>query len=258
MKKINLDKGITLMALVITIIVMLILSSIVAYTGFDVINSSKLTVFKSELEIMQAEVSNLYERNKNGELINNTEIIKLGQGLINELGETNLANSTIINQANLVFTSQKSGITDKTGYRYYDSELLKTLGIESVNQTFFINVEKRIVVSYDGFNDEEKIYYTLMQMPNSPYNVGFVEDNTIKPEFEADVENIGLNKFRINIYNIQYSGNIKKWEIKYKEYSDSSWITTEDSSFVVNKEGMYIIKIYNGNIESEEMTVECI
>ena len=44
MKKLN-SKGITLVALVITIIVLLILSSIATYSGLNVVKSSKLTVF---------------------------------------------------------------------------------------------------------------------------------------------------------------------------------------------------------------------
>ena len=45
------ESGITLVALVITVIVLLILSSIVTYSGLNVVKSSKFTVFTTGMKI---------------------------------------------------------------------------------------------------------------------------------------------------------------------------------------------------------------
>ena len=42
------EKGITLMSLVITIVILLILASITTYSGIEVIKSSKLTTFTKD------------------------------------------------------------------------------------------------------------------------------------------------------------------------------------------------------------------
>lgn len=78
-------KGITLISLVITIVVLLILASIGTYSGMNVVKSSKLTAFTTEMKIMQTQVNNLYQEYKNNETIeidgNKTSILEIGENL---------------------------------------------------------------------------------------------------------------------------------------------------------------------------------
>ena len=62
-------KGITLISLVVTIIVLLILVSVATYTGLGVVQSSKFETFKTELRLMQEKVNELYEKWRRGEKI---------------------------------------------------------------------------------------------------------------------------------------------------------------------------------------------
>ena len=64
MKKIKETKGVTLIALVVTIVVLLILASIGINSGQDAINSAKFNEFKSELKIMQTKVNELNQSNE--------------------------------------------------------------------------------------------------------------------------------------------------------------------------------------------------
>ena len=57
-------RGITLVSLIITIIVMIILSSIAVYSGKEVLESSKFTKFTTEMKIMQTQVNQLYDEYK--------------------------------------------------------------------------------------------------------------------------------------------------------------------------------------------------
>ena len=60
MKKITKDnKGITLIALIITIIVMLILVSAATYTGFDTYENTKVNHFVAQMQLIQAKVDEM-------------------------------------------------------------------------------------------------------------------------------------------------------------------------------------------------------
>lgn len=227
------SKGITLVSLIITIIVLLILASIATYSGLNVINSSKLTTFTTELKMMQTEVNALYEEDNQRQI---------GQEITGDIQA----------QANIVFTEAESGITSQEGYRYWNQNLIKELGIEGIEQDFFINLEKRSVVSYKGFKIDGKTYYTLNQLPNGLYNVEYTEPTSGKPTFDVNAECIEVDKWRITVSNIQYDGYIDKWQVNYQLEGDSSWQTSENLSFVVNKNGNYKIQVVNGKIVSDE------
>ena len=101
---------------------LIILASIATYSGVNVIKQSKLNKFTAEMKIMQTEVNNLYDRYSNGEI----DVLNIGKELDSE--------------ANNVFTGSGSGITDSSGYRYYDIEIIESLGIEGVEGEFYVNV----------------------------------------------------------------------------------------------------------------------
>ena len=76
-KNIANSKGVTLIALVITVIVLLIIASIATYSGMQIIESSKLNTFTAEMKIMQTQVNSLYDKWQRGEVDINT----LGESL---------------------------------------------------------------------------------------------------------------------------------------------------------------------------------
>ena len=226
MKKQN---GITLVSLVITIIVLIILASIATYSGIDVIRASKFTAFSTELKIMQTYVNEQYDIDMDAEY--GAEII----------GDIKI-------QADIAFKA--SGITNKEGYRYWDKETIKKLGIEGVEQEFFVNLKKRSIISYQGLEYDGKKYYTLEQIPRGLYNVEYKVKNN-EPEFQTKIEYISTNKWRITVYDIECDGYINKWQIKYRKENGQYWNTSEDLSFVVNESGSYQIQIQNGAVKSK-------
>ena len=246
MKKIKNNKGITLMALVITIIVLIILASVGIYSGIQVVKSAQFTAFSTELKIMQTQVNKLYEEKRNG----NTEYV-------NNLGAAINSNATIQTQANKVFTANESEITDQEGYKYFDTNTIKGLNIEGVEGEFFINIDKRSVVSYDGFNYEGKTYYTLEQLPDGLYNV---EHNTSEqqPDFDVDYDFLENGKYKITVSDINYIGNINKWNVQFKKHESNTWNESKSNSFNVDTPGTYDIKIANNEYESSVKQLEVI
>lgn len=234
------EKGITMVTLVITIMVLVILASVAIYSGATVIQTSKLNAFTTELKLIQTEVNAMYEENSEA-----------------DYGKTIIEGSDIGKQANKVFSLSESGITDKEGYKYWDIDTIRSLGIDGIERTFFVNLKKRSVVSYEGLEFEGKMYYTLQQLPEGLYNVEYnVPDENEKPTFNVDYEYIGVNKSKVIISNINYKGYIEKWQVKYKLEENENWNTSEDLSFVVDQVGTYKIILQNGSIQSEEQEIE--
>lgn len=233
-------KGITLIALIVTITILLILVSIGTYSGVSVIKSSQFTKFQTELKIMQTKINELYGNSE--ENVYGLEI-----------------NGNIKTQAEKVFTESESGITDYTGYRYFDQNTIKnSLKVEGVESEFFINMEKRSIVSYNGFTYEGKTYYTLEQIPNSLYNIEYENKNTAKPTFEVNTEfKNGKHKVTIPSESIQYDGYIKKWDVQYKKIEEENWNTVSDLSFNIEEDGKYYFRLANNsaNIISDQKQV---
>lgn len=242
------NRGVTLVALIITIVVLLILASVATISGIGVINSSKLTTFTAEMKIMQTQVNNMYQKSKSNEVIQIGDTKYTGEQILT-IGEDI---SAVSEQANLVFTAEASGITDKTGYRYFSQGIINALQIEGVEGAFFVNVEKRSIISYMGLIYEDQMYYTLNQLPKGLYNVEYENKNTGKPTFDVSYDSIGTDKWKITVSNIQYDGYINKWQVKYQLKGNDFWSTSEDLSFGIKEEGIYKIKIVNDVIESEE------
>ena len=230
------NNGITLISLVITVTVLIILASIATYSGVNVIRQSKLNRFITEMKIMQTEVNSLYDKYSNGTEEEKANILNSGKALDSE--------------ASNVFTTNASGITDSSGYKYYDKTTIETLGIENVEEEFYVNVEKRSVISRLGIEYEGEKYYTLEQVPSGLYNVEYENRNTEKPTFDFSVEE-GENTWKIKVSNIQYNGYIDKWEVRYKKDDKDYWSTTENMEFEITDPGNYSIIIANGDITSE-------
>lgn len=233
------EKGVTLITLAVTITILIILASIATYSGINVVNSSKFTAFTTELKTMQAQVNSIYEEDKT---------VEIGESITGTTEE----------QAKKVFAElaqdPTTGITDETGYRYWSQEVIKQLGINGVEEEFFVNLPKRSVVSYNGLNYEGKTYYTLSQIPNGLYNVEYKASQE-KPTFQLSQEKLEENKWKITVVYIQYNGYINKWQIKYQLNGKNYWNTTEEQSFIVNEAGTYNISVENGEVKSEVQTI---
>ena len=243
------SKGVTLIALIITIIVLVILASIATYSGIGVINSSKLTAFTTEMKIMQTQVNNLYEQWKSGEVDKDT----IGLDLTSSTEVQNQAEFVLIDELEYA-----NNISELTGYRFFNQETIKKLGIDAIKEEFFINIEERQVVSYLGLQYEGDVYYTLEQLPQGLYNVDYDPQQGLEPTFDLSYEKIGENKWRITVSNIKYDGYIDKWYVKYQEDGSDYWNTTEEMSFVVEKRANYKVYIENGEIKSEEKLAETV
>ena len=153
------EKGITLVALVITVLVMSILAGTAISSGRSIIDSNKVMAFIQELKIVQSEVNVIVEKQKQGDTSYDAigiEISRLDTETMTKLVKGPLKGKTA------------EEIID---FKYYRVSDLQQMGIENVNQPVLINLKTREVISVNGIEDAGKMCYKLEDFPSESYNV---------------------------------------------------------------------------------------
>lgn len=241
------EKGITLMALVIMIIIILILASIGVTTGTNTIKEAKYTQFKNELKILQTKVNELNQENR----------VEIGRILTQEerkMLEIPEVSSIIYNGK-----SDEEKLKIQDGFRYCNEESLRNdLYLYSIKRDYLINVEYRYIICYKGYEYNNKKIYMVNEIEGSIYNVQYQEKNNTIGSFQAQYVREG-NKWKINIININYSGNIDNWKVNYKHVDDEMWKEINNLSFYVTKAGKYLIEVkheYDINLGMETLIIQ--
>ena len=158
------EKGITLIVLITTIVIMVILASVAINAGNGSIESAKLQNFNYELQQVQGKVDTMYEKIKLG----NEEYKTLGS----DITISNKAVQTLKTVKNIDYTNLSEDDRDKyyydetnTKYRYLsENEIRSNMNISSNPGDMIINFETREVISVDGYEYKDEIYYSLDQM----------------------------------------------------------------------------------------------
>lgn len=229
------ENGVTLIALVITIILLLILASIGITVGTSTLDSVAFTQFKSELKVMQ---------NKVNELNQSTEK-NIGTDLSEE--QKTILNIEVI--SNIIYKDVSSEDKEKiqNGFRYLSKDYINTeLNLDSVKRDYLINAEYRYVIFPDGFEYEGTTYYMIDQIEEEIYNVRYNDKNEKSGSFDVNTTKED-NKWRIEISNIQYNGYVDNWQVKYKLDGASYWEISNNLTFYLRDEGTYSIKVVHGD-----------
>ena len=239
------EKGITLVALVTTIIVLIILTSIGTTSGISTINWAKFSQFKDELEILQIKVNE----------INQNDGISMGQDL---QGQEDILNIPVI--SDIIYNEKTDEEKIKNGFRYFNNNSLKDdLQLESIKRDYLINFEYKYVICCEGFKYDGTIYYMANQIEGFMHNISYNNKNKEETcEFTVNSIKEG-NRWKIEVLNIEYSGYINNWEVKYKLDGQEYWNTANNLSFYVTKVGNYYVQVTHGdNIKSEPQLVSII
>ena len=143
------NKGITLVSLVITIIILGIIGTVTIYSGINTLTAAKLKRFTAEMEIIRLKCNELLE-----EGITIEDLLAMGQDIAalssNKLSKINNALQQVTNS------------TNTEGYVYFNSLGLQNLGIASVNREVIINFNDKVIIDINGVKDENNEYiYTI-------------------------------------------------------------------------------------------------
>lgn len=209
------QKGITLISLVITIIVLVIITGIGISASIDSIKSAKKTAFITELEMIQEKVNTIYEKRK----LNEDDIAyynSLGQDVSN-VGAPKLLE---------ILKGQSS-----MGYLYFSKEDLKKLDLDNISQDVIINFATRDVVSTTGIEIDGNTYYKLLDIPNyAGQNIDYINKNTESPTFNVEVNKLA-NSWQVLLKDITYNSNVARGTLSYKLSDSEHWIIAGEKTY---------------------------
>lgn len=186
-------RGITLISLIITVILLAMLSGTTIYVGTDVIESVKVKAFVTEMQVIQAKVNIIHEEMKNG----NVEYKNLGE-------QIDILSDDLKQRINIAMQGEAV-----EGFKYFNSSDLEKLNITNLKQEVVINFTTRDVISINGVKKDGKMHYTQYNLPGGQKNIINEYDNTEKPKFTIDKQIFGLSA-NIIIKDIEYSKNMRK------------------------------------------------
>lgn len=229
------ENGITLVALVTMIILLLILASIGYTVGNSTIENTKFTQFKNELKVMQSKVNELNQENK-------TDI---GQELTDN--QKSILNKQEISDIIYNGRTEEEKTKIQNGFRYVSQNYISTeFNLDSIKRDYLINVEYSYVIFPDGLKYEGTKYYMIDQIEGEVYNVRYNDKNEKSGSFEVTATKAN-NKYKVQISNIQYNGYVDKWQVKYKLEGNSYWETSDSLTFYLKDEGTYTINVVHGD-----------
>lgn len=217
------DKGITLIVLITTIILMLILTSVATYTGINIYKRAQVTKFVAQMQIIQTKVDEQKEE-------------------LEALGEENVSYIDILNKA-----LENGEIKSTEGFKYFSKDKLSNLGLEDMNGEILINFETREVVSTIGVEYEEKTYYTQYLLPSHQTVITYEDTANRDLSFDLDISVEGLNA-TVKVSNI----SITNGTLSYKEEENTYWKnitnyteTGEGKTYdiLISKSGTYEFKL---------------
>ena len=225
------NKGITLIALIITIIVMLILTSVVTYSGIETYKSTQVTKFVTQMQLIQTRVDDLVEE-KNIE-----ELLALGATIPND-------KKSIINTA---YRNGEILNNEEAFFRYFNSQDLKNeLDLEDgIDDEILVNFKTREVVTVNGIEYNGTTYYTQYKLPNAQTIITDTSQLTRDLSFDLDVSIDGL-KATITIRNIKITnGTLSYREVGTEKWLDITNYTQKGKEFnvLVSKTGKYEFKL---------------
>ena len=175
------ESGITLIALIVTIIIMLLISGVAISTGISTKRRAVYFGVIAELKTMQSEINSLYDEYRNG----NNEILNYGAEVTGNLVDSE--NKKVLDLEESAFSSLDIDEEDRSGYRYFSSQYISnTLKISGIDRDFLINIQNRSVILTKGVKYGNNVYYSLSQVKDGGYNVEFAGDEVIIQEEEEE------------------------------------------------------------------------
>ena len=263
------EKGITLASLVITIIVLMILASIVTYSGVGTIRYTNYNKAKAEIEMMQANVNTWYDEYKKIEVTEEEipegetaeDVLESKQQLfITQYGvptsdpscDNNIFNSTmqgvhengytvILN--NTIEGSAQNGYTiNADNLMFLSAQALKNIFGIDFTYDYLVNIPERQVILFNGVVYNGKTYYTAEDfgiMNVSNYELDTVNFNVIQGDYDE-----------IFIYNLRFVDtqskelNISKFRVLISEHGANSWkdVTNNITETTYNDGKAYYLK----------------
>lgn len=236
------NKGITLVALIITVILMLILVSAAAYSGINTYKNTQVAKFIAQMQLIQTKVD---------ELVEEKNIENIGEEIT-----TDEAKKSIISLAYSNGEVQSNTDEYKNKFKYISRENLELqLDIADIEYDVLVNFETREVISVNGVEYEGKKYYAQYKLPNGQAlvygeaitrNIAFGLDLSISGlNATVSVSNISINNGTLSFAETDLLGNTTNWQT-ITNYTEKEKTYTAN----ISKTGNYTFKLQD-NTDTE-------
>lgn len=262
MKNKNSQKGITIIALVITVIMLLILASVATYTGIESYDKAEQIKFVSQMKLIQTKVD---------EKVQEDGFTLEGYGTILTDEQKQTINNAVANGEILSPTED-----DYSNYvRYFSKEQLSTqLSLDNIDEDIIINFKTREVISTVGFEYGGTIYYTQYKLPKGEKLTQYVKPNTtLSVEYSKILQDLSWvikieEVKRIekdNTDGTELKTELKLDTLKYelgKKNSNGAEYTylkqTNPNEILISEAGDYSIKVIDnaGNETEKKFTIK--
>lgn len=250
------EKGITLIALVITVAIMLIIIGVSVLTGTDSLDSTRLQGFYMQLQIVQKRADDIAITNEKYTFINNegTEV----EIDIKTQGGSSLKEEQRVWLQNVL--NEESITTPANEFRYFTiSDLQKQLDLSDVEYNVFIHFDSRTIVAKEGITIDGTTYYVLKDKDNMYYPTTNVNKN--KGEITS-LKYLSITKYGSNYYKIIVEPNNtvgdlnKTGTVKYKKHTSQYWETLNSLEILIDELGDYDILYEDINNNSFSETIK--
>lgn len=258
MKNKNSQKGITIIALVITVIMLLILASVATYTGIESYDKAEQIKFVSQMKLIQTKVD---------EKVQEDGFTLEGYGTILTDEQKQTINNAVANGEILSPTED-----DYSNYvRYFSKEQLSTqLSLDNIDEGIIINFKTREVISTVGFEYGGTIYYTQYKLPKGEKLTQYVKPNTtLSVEYSKILQDLSWVIKIEEVKRIEKDNTdgteLKLDTLKYelgKKNSNGDEYTylkqTNPNEILISEAGDYSIKVIDnaGNETEEKFTIK--
>ena len=141
------DKGITLITVIITVVLLAIMVGLVITYGIDTFEKSKVVKFETNMKTLQKKVDLSLEEG--------IDYTTLGSGLSTNQKKT--LQTILDNDSNNYIETDDASLTT---LRYFSSaDIQADFGIESIDDEIVVNFANREVISLNGVEKDEVMHY---------------------------------------------------------------------------------------------------
>jgi len=242
------EKGITLIALIITIAVMLILAVVSIDAGTDALDSTQLEGFYMQLSIIQKRVDDI-------EITNETYINNSGKTIDIKIDEKFKLTSSEKNTLQSILTKEGDLGLPIDDYRYFTIEELKSdLDLMEMTYNVFVHFPTRTVIAEEGITVGGESHYIMKD------EVYFAEYNSNKNKGKINlsfyVSEYGSQKYKVTV-EPDTVGDLKvEGTLKYKKTRSKYWETSNNLEIIVDELTKYNIEYKDKNNNSVSNIIE--
>ena len=240
------EKGVTLTALVITVILIIILATVTTYSGIESYNNMKTENYVAQLRVIQEKVDLIVSEYQNWPDKTDTTTIN---DYLSSLGFNKLS----AGETTLVALIEERGDT-MDNYYYFSTDGLKSkLGLSGFEQTDIsvaVNFGTRYVIEKSGIKVDGVEYHTQYDLPGGQKIIAETIVNA--PSYDTtnpEIRNFGLTaqiKLAWTTTKDGQTANVTDYE--YKKKTDTTWKKVESSdgtNYVINisEAGEYEVRV---------------